>query len=81
MLDLLYDYRTNPVLYPRWQEYFRTHQPPALITSGANDQIFPEAGAHPYQRDLLHAEVVILDTGIAGHLSRFAAGLGRRGAC
>jgi pimeloyl-ACP methyl ester carboxylesterase len=91
MLDLLYDYRTNPVLYPRWQEYFRAYQPPALITWGAHDQIFPEAGAHPYQRDLPHAEVVILDTGhfaledhadvIAGHLSRFAARLAARGAC
>lgn len=86
MVDLLYDYRTNPGLYPQWQEYFRTHQPPALITWGANDEIFPEAGAHPYRRDLPQAEVVILDTGhfaledhagvIAGHVSRFAAGLG-----
>jgi pimeloyl-ACP methyl ester carboxylesterase len=85
MTDLLYDYRTNPGLYPQWQEYFRTHQPPTLITWGANDEIFPEAGARPYQRDLPQAEVVILDTGhfaledhadvIAGHLSRFTASL------
>ncbi len=31
MLDLLYDYRTNPTLYPQWQAYFRTYQPPTLI--------------------------------------------------
>ena len=29
MLDLLYDYRSNPPLYPQWQAYFREHQPPA----------------------------------------------------
>jgi len=85
MVDLLYDYRTNLGLYAQWQEYFRAHQPPTLITWGAHDEIFPEAGAHPYQRDLPQAEVVILDAGhfaledhadvIAGHLSRFTAGL------
>jgi pimeloyl-ACP methyl ester carboxylesterase len=85
MLDLLYDYRTNPGLYPRWQEYLRDAQPPALITWGANDEIFPEAGAHPYGKDLPNAEIVILDTGhfaledhadvIARHISRFTATL------
>ncbi|GII94339.1 alpha/beta fold hydrolase [Sinosporangium siamense] len=85
MLDLLYDYRTNPGLYPRWHEYFRTHRPPALITWGAGDEIFPEAGAHPYRDDLPHAEIVILDTGhfaledhaetIADHITRFTAQL------
>jgi len=85
MLDLLYDYRTNPRLYPRWHEYFRDCQPPALITWGANDEIFPEAGAHPYGKDLPDAEIVILDTGhfaledhadiIARHIFRFTATL------
>ena len=81
MLSLLYDYRTNPGLYPDWHKYFRAHQPPTLITWGANDEIFPEAGAHPYRGDLPDAEIIILDTGhfaledhaevIAGHIIRF----------
>ena len=85
MLDLLYDYRTNPGLYPQWHEYFRVHQPPALITWGRNDVIFPESGAHPYRNDLPEAEIVILDTGhfaledhaddIADRISRFTAPL------
>ncbi|HEU5353140.1 MAG TPA: alpha/beta hydrolase [Actinocrinis sp.] len=63
MLDLLYDYRTNPDLYPQWHQYLRDHQPPTLITWGANDEIFPEAGARPYLNDLPQAEIAILDTG------------------
>lgn len=93
MLDLLYDYRTNPSLYPQWHAYFRAHQPPTLITWGRNDQIFPEAGAHPYRTDLPEAEIVILDAGhfaledhadvIARHISRFTSAhalCGARGA-
>ncbi len=63
MLELLYDYRTNPELYPQWQEYFRSHQPPALVVWGRNDEVFPESGAHPYKGDLTGAEINILDTG------------------
>ena len=63
MLDLLVDYRNNPALYQHWHDYFRTHRPPALIVWGKNDQIFPEAGAHPYGRDLSDAQINILDTG------------------
>ena len=62
-LDMFYDYRTNVTLYPEWQELFRTHQPPTLITWGKNDHIFPEAGAHPYLRDLKNVELHILDGG------------------
>jgi pimeloyl-ACP methyl ester carboxylesterase len=62
-LDLFYDYRTNVPLYPSWQQYFRDHQPPMLITWGKGDYIFPESGAHPYMRDLPNAEMHILDTG------------------
>jgi len=63
MLQLIYDYRTNPERYPAWQEYFRKHQPPTLIAWGANDQIFPAAGARAYLRDLPKAELHLLDTG------------------
>ncbi len=85
MLDLLYDYRTNPGLYPEWQAYFRKHQPPTLIVWGQNDVIFPPSGAHPYRRDLETVDFNLLDTGhfaleeqadvIAGHIRRFAATL------
>jgi len=62
-LELFHSYGTNPPLYPAWQAYFRAHQPPTLIVWGAKDEIFPEAGAHPYQRDLENLEMHILDTG------------------
>jgi pimeloyl-ACP methyl ester carboxylesterase len=51
-LDLFLSYGSNPPLYPKWQEYFRTHQPPMLIAWGKNDKIFPAEGAEPYKRDL-----------------------------
>jgi pimeloyl-ACP methyl ester carboxylesterase len=62
-LDLFLSYGSNPPLYPRWQEYFRKHQPPTLIVWGKNDQIFPAAGAEPYKRDLKTLEYHLLDTG------------------
>ena len=62
-LAMLYDYKTNPPLYPQWQENFRKYQPPALIVWGKNDYIFPESGAHPYKRDLKDVETYVLDTG------------------
>ena len=80
-IAMFYDYRTNVPLYPRWQEYFRKYQPPTLIVWGKNDPIFPEEGAHPYQRDLKNLEFHLLDTGhfaleedgdlIANHIRRF----------
>lgn len=62
-LDLFKDYGTNVPLYPQFQAYFRERQPPTLIVWGKNDKIFPEAGAHPYLRDLPKAEMHILDSG------------------
>lgn len=62
-LKLFYDYQTNVSLYPDWQEYFRTYQPPTLIVWGKNDYIFPAEGAHPYKRDLKNIEFHLLDTG------------------
>ncbi len=62
-LDLFLSYGSNPPLYPEWQAYFRRHQPPVLIAWGKNDQIFPAAGAEPYQRDLKTLEVHLLDAG------------------
>ncbi|MDB6172021.1 MAG: Alpha/beta hydrolase [Chthoniobacteraceae bacterium] len=62
-LDLFYDYRTNLPLYPEFQAYFRTYQPPTLIVWGKNDAIFPAEGAAPYSRDLKILETHLLDTG------------------
>jgi len=62
-LDLFYDYRTNVELYPRFHQFFRDYQPPALIVWGRNDTIFPADGAKAYLRDLPKAELHLLDTG------------------
>jgi len=62
-LAMFYDYRTNVPLYPKWQQYFRDHQPPTLIVWGKNDHIFPADGAYPYKRDLKNLEFHLLDTG------------------
>ncbi len=62
-LDMFLSYGSNPPLYPKWQEYFRTHQPPMLIVWGKNDKIFPAAGAEPYKRDLKNLEFHLLDAG------------------
>ena len=80
-LELFYDYRSNPPLYPTWQGYFRQHQPPTLVVWGKNDSIFPAEGAYPYKRDLKNIEIHLLETGhfaleeegvqIAGLIRRF----------
>lgn len=57
MLDLLYDYQNNVKLYPRWHEYLRANQPPALLPWGQNDQFFPPEGARAYLHDLPEAEL------------------------
>lgn len=62
-LDLFYDYRTNPPLYPKWQAYFRAYKPPTLVVWGKNDAIFVAAGAAPFKRDNPAAEVHLLDAG------------------
>lgn len=62
-LDLFKDYGTNVPLYPQFQAFFRKYKPPTLIVWGANDKIFPAAGASPYLRDLPDAELHLLETG------------------
>jgi pimeloyl-ACP methyl ester carboxylesterase len=70
-LDLFLSYGSNPPLYPKWQAYFRKHQPPMLIVWGKNDQIFPAAGAEPYRRDLKQVDFHLLD---AGHFALESSG-------
>ncbi len=62
-LDLFGDYRSNVALYPSFQEYFRTHQPPLLAVWGKNDPFFLPPGAEAFKRDIPRAVVRFLDTG------------------
>lgn len=62
-LDLFQGYRTNVALYPEFQKFFRVRKPPTLIVWGANDEIFPVAGAKAYLRDNPHAELHLIDSG------------------
>lgn len=62
-LDLFRDYRNNVALYPAFQKYFRTHQPPFLAVWGRNDPFFLPAGAEAFKRDIPGAIVRFLDTG------------------
>jgi len=62
-LDLFSDYQSNVVLYPSFQEYFRTSKPPFLAVWGRNDPFFLPAGAEAYQRDIPEAEVHLFETG------------------
>lgn len=70
-LDLFYDYQTNVKLYPKWQEYFRTHNPEMLIVYGKNDYIFPVAGAEAYKKDVKNLEYHLFD---AGHFALESSG-------
>jgi pimeloyl-ACP methyl ester carboxylesterase len=62
-LDLIGDYKSNVALYPRFQEFFRTHRPPTLAVWGKNDPFFLPAGAEAFRRDNPRAKVVFYDTG------------------
>jgi pimeloyl-ACP methyl ester carboxylesterase len=62
-LDLFLDYANNVKLYPKFQEYFRKHQPPLLAAWGKNDPFFIPPGAEAFRRDIPSAKVVFYDTG------------------
>lgn len=62
-LDLFLDYASNVALYPKFQEYFRTKQPPLLAVWGKNDPFFLPLGAEAFKRDIPEAEVHFYDTG------------------
>jgi pimeloyl-ACP methyl ester carboxylesterase len=62
-LDLFGDYRSNVVLYPSFQEYFRAYKPPTLAVWGKNDPFFLPPGAEAFKRDNPRAVVRFLDTG------------------
>lgn len=80
-LDLFYDYRTNPPLYPAWQKLLRDRQPKTVIFWGQHDPFFLPAGGEAFLRDLPKAEMHRLNAGhfatednlpyIAGHMIDF----------
>jgi pimeloyl-ACP methyl ester carboxylesterase len=77
-LDLLLDYGSNVELYPAFQEYFRTRQPPLLAIWGRNDPFFLPAGAEAFKRDIPGAKVRLLDTGhfaLETHADEIAAAI------
>ncbi len=62
-VQLLQDYYNNVLDYPLWQAYLRKYQPPTLIVWGKKDPAFIAAGAQAYLRDVLNAELNLLDAG------------------
>lgn len=60
-LDILYDYRTNITLYPKFHEYLRSSSVPVLAVWGKNDPIFVPAGAEGFKKDVKDLEINYLD--------------------
>lgn len=62
-LDLFGDYQSNVALYPKFQSYIRSRQPPLLAVWGKNDPFFLPGGAKAFKRDNQDAEIHLLDAG------------------
>jgi len=77
-LDLFLDYASNVALYPKFQKYFRSHQPSLLAVWGKNDPFFLPPGAGAFKRDNRDAEVRFFDTGhfaLETHAEEIAAAI------
>jgi pimeloyl-ACP methyl ester carboxylesterase len=84
-LDLAFDYHTNVVLYPEWQRWMKSHQPPTLVLWGENDPFFTADGARAFLQDLPKARLQLFKTGhfaldeklgeIAPHIVEFLSAL------
>jgi len=77
-LDLFGDYKSNVVLYPTFQAYFRTHNPPFLAVWGKNDPFFLPLGAEAFKRDIPGAIIRFIDTGhfaLETHAAEIAAAI------
>ena len=77
-LDLFGDYRSNVALYPAFQNYFRTRQPPFLAVWGRNDPFFLPQGAEAFKRDLPDAVIRFFETGhfaLETHAAEIAAAI------
>ncbi len=57
------DYADNIKMFPTFQQYFRTHQPPALVIWGKYDVFFQIEEASCYQRDLTNVQTYFVDGG------------------
>lgn len=62
-LDLFYDYRHNPELYPVWQKLLRDRQPKTVIFWGEHDPFFTPAGGEAFLKDLPKAQIHRLNAG------------------
>lgn len=62
-LDLILDYASNVKLYPKFQEYLRTYQPPLLAVWGKDDPFFIPSGAEAFRRDVPLADIRFVDSG------------------
>ena len=77
-LDLFLDYANNVKLYPKFQEYFRSAQPPLLAVWGRFDPYFIPPGAEAFLRDNPNATVQFLETGhfaLETHLEEVVAAI------
>lgn len=61
--ELNCDYKNHIEKFPLYQNYFRKHQPPALVIWGKYDAFFSVEEALCYKRDLVNATIHILDGG------------------
>jgi pimeloyl-ACP methyl ester carboxylesterase len=61
--DLFYDYRTNVEAYPKWQAWMRDRQPRLLVIWGKYDPSFDLSEPKAYRRNVLDAQVHVLDAG------------------
>ena len=59
--ELNCDYKNHISIFPVFQEYFRIHQPRALVIWGKHDPFFNVDEAACYKRDLPNARVHIID--------------------
>jgi pimeloyl-ACP methyl ester carboxylesterase len=72
------DYANNVKLYPKFQEYFRSAQPPLLAVWGKFDPYFIPPGAEAFLRDNPNATVQFLETGhfaLETHLEEVASAM------
>ncbi|MGA9670682.1 MAG: alpha/beta hydrolase [Terracidiphilus sp.] len=61
--DLFYDYRTNVVAYPKWQEWMQQTQPKLLVLWGKHDLSFDLGEPERYRKDVPSAKVHVLEAG------------------
>jgi pimeloyl-ACP methyl ester carboxylesterase len=61
--ELNCDFKNNIKMFPVFQEYFRVHQPPALIIWGKYDVFFSVDEALCYKKDLPGAQIHIINGG------------------